>query len=88
MAYANILIEQDGPIAVITLNRPKVLNALNRETMDEVVDALEAFERDDALRCAILTGNERAFAAGADVAEMAGAAPVDMLTLPPVSWSP
>jgi enoyl-CoA hydratase len=80
VAYANILTERDGAVMVITLNRPKVLNALNRETMDEVVDALEGFERDEGLRCAVLTGSDRAFAAGADVAEMAGAAPVDMLT--------
>ena len=63
--------ERDGAVAVITLNRPKVLNALNREMMDEVVDALEAFERDDDVRCIVLTGGERAFAAGADVNELA-----------------
>lgn len=80
MAYTNILVEVDGPVAVITLNRPKVLNALSRETMDEVVAALEALDRDDTVRCMVLTGNERAFAAGADVTEMAPATPVDMLT--------
>ena len=80
MPYANILVEQDGGVAVITLNRPKVLNALNGDTLNELADALEAFERDDAVRCTILTGNDRAFAAGADVGEMAKAVPVDMLT--------
>ena len=79
MEYKNILLDQDGPIGIITLNRPKVLNALNRETMDEVVDAMEALERDDAVRCLVLTGNDRAFAAGADVTEMAAATPADML---------
>ena len=80
MPYANILVEQDGGVAVITLNRPKVLNALNRDTMNELADALEAFEHDDAVRCTVLTGNDRAFAAGADVGEMVKAVPVDMLT--------
>ncbi|MDR7520825.1 MAG: enoyl-CoA hydratase-related protein [Armatimonadota bacterium] len=79
MAYVNIVLEQDGPVAVITLNRPRVLNALNQETMDELVAALEALDRDDATRCIILTGSERAFAAGADVTEMADATPVQML---------
>jgi enoyl-CoA hydratase len=80
MPYANILVEQDGGVAVITLNRPKVLNALNGDTMNELADALDSFERDDAVRCTVLTGNDRAFAAGADVGEMAKAVPVDMLT--------
>lgn len=79
MAYANILVEQDGAVVVVTLNRPKVLNALNRETMDELVAALEAADRDEAVRCLVLTGNDRAFAAGADIAEFAGATPVAML---------
>ncbi|MGH2400713.1 MAG: enoyl-CoA hydratase-related protein, partial [bacterium] len=79
MTYANILVEVDGPLGIITLNRPKVLNALNRDTMDEIATALEGLDRDDDIRCIILTGNERAFAAGADVNEMAAATPVDML---------
>jgi len=80
MTYTNILLEREGAVALITLNRPKVLNALNRETMDEVVDALEALERDDDVRCVVLTGGERAFAAGADVNEFLAATPVDMLS--------
>ena len=80
MAYTNILVEQDGAVAVVTLNRPKVLNALNQATMDEVVDALETLERDEAVRCVVLTGGERAFAAGADINEMAAATPVEMLS--------
>jgi enoyl-CoA hydratase len=79
MSYANILIEHDGAVAVIILNRPKVLNALNRETMDEIVAALEALDRDDSVRCVVITGSERAFAAGADINEFAAATPVDML---------
>ncbi|MDR7418336.1 MAG: enoyl-CoA hydratase-related protein [Armatimonadota bacterium] len=80
MAYTNILLERDGAVAIITLNRPKVLNALNQETMDELVDALEALDRDDAVRCVVLTGGERAFAAGADVNEMLHATPAQMLS--------
>jgi enoyl-CoA hydratase len=80
MAYTNILVEQDGAVAVVTLNRPKVLNALNQATMDEVVEALETFERDDGVRCVVLTGGDRAFAAGADLHEMAAATPVEMLS--------
>ncbi len=80
MSYANILIDRDGAVAIITLNRPKVLNALNQETMEELSAALETLEHDDAIRCIVLTGNDRAFAAGADVMEMAGATPVDMLS--------
>lgn len=80
MSYANILIDRDGAVAIITLNRPKVLNALNQETMEELSAALETLEHDDAIRCIVLTGNDRAFAAGADVMEMARATPVDMLS--------
>jgi enoyl-CoA hydratase len=68
--YKNILVEQDGSIGIVTLNRPKVLNALSHELMDELVTALEAFDRDDKIRVIILTGSERAFAAGADIGEM------------------
>lgn len=80
MSHTNILIEHDGAVAIITLNRPKVLNALNQETMDELVAALEALDRSDDVRCVVLSGGERAFAAGADVTEMAAATPVDMLS--------
>jgi len=79
MAYANILVEHDGPVGIVTLNRPQVLNALNQATMDELVDALEGLDRDEATRCVILAGGERAFAAGADVTEMAAATPPDLL---------
>ncbi len=80
MTYTNIQLERDGAVAVITLNRPKVLNALNRETMDELVDALETLDRVDEVHCVVLTGGERAFAAGADVNEFLTATPVDMLS--------
>lgn len=80
MDYANIVVERDGAVQVVTLNRPKVLNALNQETMNELADALEAADQDDSVRCAVLSGGERAFAAGADVTEFADADSVAMLT--------
>ena len=79
MAYVNIVVDREGPVGLVTLNRPKVLNALNQATMDELVDALEGLDRDDEIRCVVLTGAERAFAAGADVTEMVEATPADML---------
>jgi enoyl-CoA hydratase len=76
-----VLVERDeaGRVAVVRLNRPKQLNALNGQVMDQLCDALEELDRDDAIRCLVVTGNERAFAAGADIGEMANATPVDML---------
>ena len=79
-SYENILVAVDGPVATVTLNRPKALNALNIMLMSELVEALTSLDADEGVRCLVLTGNERAFAAGADIKEMAGAAPVDMLT--------
>ena len=70
MNYNTILTEVDGQVAVITLNRPQVLNALNDELMDELGAALLAFDADDNIGCIILTGSEKAFAAGADIAAM------------------
>ena len=73
MAYECIKIRTEGDnIGVITLNRPEALNALNDQLMDELGEALLAFDRDDAISCIILTGSEKAFAAGADVTEMDG----------------
>jgi len=70
MAYQNIIVETRGPVGLIRLNRPQALNALNRELMAELAQALDAFERDPAIGCMILTGSEKAFAAGADIKEM------------------
>lgn len=69
--YQTILVERDGRTATITLNRPKALNALNSEVMTEVVAAAEKLDRDPGIGAIILTGSERAFAAGADIKEMA-----------------
>jgi len=68
-------------IALIRLNRPKELNALNLELMGEVRDALKQLDQDDSVRVIIITGNERAFAAGADIKQMAGRTAVDMLKI-------
>jgi enoyl-CoA hydratase/carnithine racemase len=70
MVYANILVKVDDGVGVITLNRPKALNALNSELLAELCDALEKWDADDFVRCIVLTGSERAFAAGADIKEM------------------
>jgi enoyl-CoA hydratase len=76
-----VLVERqaDQRTALVRLNRPKQLNALNAATMDALCDALEELDRDDGVRAIVVTGNERAFAAGADIGEMAGATPIDML---------
>jgi enoyl-CoA hydratase len=78
---ALILVERDEErrVALLRFNRPKQLNALNGQVMDELCFALEALDRDDAIRVLVVTGNERAFAAGADIGEMANASPIDML---------
>jgi enoyl-CoA hydratase len=65
--------------ALVRLNRPKQLNALNGAVMDALVAALEELDRDDGVRAIVVTGNERAFAAGADIGEMANATPIEML---------
>jgi enoyl-CoA hydratase len=71
MAYETILTEIRDHVALITLNRPKALNALNARLIDELNDALDGFERDSAIGCIVLTGSSKAFAAGADIKEMA-----------------
>ncbi len=70
MAYESILVEKRGNVGVITLNRPKALNALCAALMDELGKALDAFEADESIGCILLTGSDRAFAAGADIKEM------------------
>jgi enoyl-CoA hydratase len=76
---AFILTETRDHVGLIRLNRPKELNALNSVLMEELVIALETFDRDPAIGCLVISGNERAFAAGADIKEMAGASAADML---------
>ena len=71
MDYDNILIERHDKVALIRLNRPKALNALNDDLMDDLGHALLAFDADDAISCVVITGSEKAFAAGADITAMA-----------------
>jgi enoyl-CoA hydratase/carnithine racemase len=71
-AFQTIVVEQDEGFQVIRLNRPEALNALNTALMAELTQALDAAEADEAVRCVILTGSDKAFAAGADIKEMSG----------------
>lgn len=74
-----VLVEREPPIAVVRINRPSVLNALNQEVLDELCAALESLDADEAVRAIVLTGDEKAFAAGADITGFKGATPVTML---------
>ena len=73
-----VVVERDEPIAVCLLNRPQQLNALSDELMDELVTKLRELDADEAIRCIVLGGSERAFAAGADIDELAAATPVTL----------
>ncbi|PLA13599.1 enoyl-CoA hydratase [Corynebacterium riegelii] len=81
MAYENILVETTGRVGVITLNRPKALNALNSATMTEVTAAVGELDSDNAIGCIVITGSEKAFAAGADIKEMSTKTATEMYTL-------
>ena len=70
MSYENILVETRGRVCLVTLNRPKALNALNDKLMDELGEALLAFDGDEAIGAMVVTGSEKAFAAGADIGAM------------------
>jgi enoyl-CoA hydratase len=70
MSYEFILTERRGRVGLVTLNRPQAMNALNNRLMHEVMDALEAFDNDENIGAMVITGNEKAFAAGADIKEM------------------
>ncbi|MGZ0050831.1 enoyl-CoA hydratase-related protein [Brevibacillus gelatini] len=79
MAYEYILTASEDGIGIITLNRPKILNALNLQLVDELVAELERMDRDPDIRVIILTGNDKAFAAGADINEMAEASAIEIM---------
>ena len=72
MNYENIIVETRGKVGLITLNRPKAMNALNDSLIDEIGVALDGFEADENVGCMVITGSEKAFAAGADIGAMAG----------------
>jgi enoyl-CoA hydratase len=76
--YKTILVEQRGAVTLVTLNRPQALNALNSEVLSELTKAFQAYDADSAQRCLILTGSEKAFAAGADIKEMSNQGFADM----------
>ncbi|MBX3597806.1 MAG: enoyl-CoA hydratase [Rhizobiaceae bacterium] len=78
MSYETILVETRDKVGLITLNRPQALNALNSQLMTEVVAAAQAFDEDANVGCIVITGSEKAFAAGADIKEMQSKSYVDM----------
>src|SRR5437763_12592557 len=73
-----VLVERDDPVAVCLLNRPRQLNALSDELMDELVGALRELDADEGVRCIVLGGSERAFAAGADIGELARSSAIEL----------
>ncbi len=78
MAYETIIVEIEDHIAVMKLNRPDALNALNDQLLAELTDALENAQKNDKVRCIIITGSEKAFAAGADIKMMSSQSFVDV----------
>jgi len=80
MTYTTVLTETRGRVGLVQLNRPQAMNAFNVVMLTELFDALEAFDKDKSVGAIIVTGNEKAFAAGADIKEMADASPFQMIT--------
>ena len=80
MTYTTILTETRGSVGIVTLNRPKAMNAFNLQMLGELFDALDVFDKDQSVGAIIVTGNENAFAAGADIKEMAESSYVEILT--------
>src|SRR5207253_1667238 len=78
MAYETIIVETKGKVGIIRFNRPQALNALNAQLNADMTAAIDAFEADEAIGCVIITGSERAFAAGADIKEMSGKSHMDV----------
>ncbi len=78
MSYETILVEQRDAVTLVTLNRPQALNALNNQVLTELIAAFAAYDADPAQRCLVLTGSEKAFAAGADIKEMQSQGFADM----------
>jgi enoyl-CoA hydratase len=76
--YNTILVEKRGAVTLVTLNRPQALNALNSEVLKDLIGAFAAYDSDDSQRCLVLTGSEKAFAAGADIKEMQSQGFADM----------
>ena len=81
MSSQDVLIETEGPLGILTLNRPEALNALRPSMLEAICDGLESLAAEDDIRVLIIAGNERVFAAGADIKAMAEAGPLDMIRL-------
>ena len=82
MSYTTILTETRGRVGLVTLSRPEAMNALNPIIVDELMSTLEAFDMDDIIGAMVVSGNERVFAAGADIKEMAEASEEQMRQSP------
>jgi enoyl-CoA hydratase len=88
MTYETILVETPAPgVGLVRLNRPQALNALNSQLTSEVFTALEAFDRDDTIGCMVLTGSDKAFAAGADIKQMENTDTITMMSSDFTDWS-
>jgi len=85
LQYQNILIERKENVGIIYLNRPRVLNALNRNTVDEIMNAMKDFNNDENVRVIIITGNGDNFSAGADIKEMSQLSSIDARGKKPIS---
>ena len=78
--YQSILVDRDESVGIVTLNRPKELNAINFQLVSELANALEELDHDEEIRCMVITGaGEKAFAAGADIKEMSDKSPIEMM---------
>ncbi|MGP8124817.1 MAG: enoyl-CoA hydratase-related protein [Nitrososphaerales archaeon] len=78
MEYQVLAVSREGPVGLVMINRPDAMNALNARMVTELIAALDDFEKDDGVRCVVITGSERAFSAGADIKEMAEMTAVQM----------
>src|SRR6201990_543868 len=78
MSYETVLVEQRGAVTLVTLNRPQALNALNSQVLKDLIQVFGAYDADDSQHCLVLTGSEKAFAAGADIKEMSSQGFADM----------
>ncbi len=85
MPYETILTETRGRVGLITLNRPQAMNALNNQLLREVMDALEVYDKDNAIGAMVITGSEKIFAPGADIKELADKSAQDMMARDPVA---
>jgi enoyl-CoA hydratase len=84
--YSHILVRREERVGIVQLNRPQALNALNSALMDELIGALQAFDTDPEIGCIVVTGSEKAFAAGADIKQMAQASVVEMIDSPFIGY--